>query len=47
MADTRHYDEELRAIGQALAARDSVFEVKELTICMSTKTNGQTSVPQV
>lgn len=32
MAATRHYDEDLRAIGQALEARDvSVFELKHLT----------------
>src|SRR5687767_6416697 len=31
MAGTRHYDEELRAIGQALEARDtSVFELKRV-----------------
>ncbi len=31
MAPTRHYDEDLRAIGQALEARDiSVFELKHL-----------------
>ena len=31
MAPTRHYDEDLRAIGQALEARDiSVFELKRL-----------------
>jgi len=32
MTATRHYDEDLRAIGQALEARDiSVFELKRLT----------------